>query len=73
MLFNWVRKITFGINMRKSEALELLDCSVTQLAKKLGITHNAISQWPEDKIPLVREYQIKDLAAGRKPIKKNCA
>ena len=51
--------------MRKSEALELLECSVTQLAKKLGITHNAISQWPEDKIPLAREYQIKDLAAVR--------
>lgn len=55
--------------MTKSEALKLLDCSVTQLAEQLGITHNAISQWDESKIPLAREYQIKDLAIGKKPIK----
>jgi hypothetical protein len=55
--------------MTKSEALKLLKCSVTQLAEQLGITHNAISQWDESKIPLAREYQIKDLANGKKPIK----
>lgn len=55
--------------MTKSEALTLLDCTVTQLAAKLGITHNAISQWPEERIPLVREYQIRDLLKGKKPIK----
>ena len=54
--------------MTKSEALTLLDCTVTQLAAKLGITHNAISQWPNQKIPLAREYQIRDLAAGKQPI-----
>ena len=54
--------------MTKSEALTLLDCTVTQLAAKLGITHNAISQWPEERIPLVREYQIRDLSKGKKPI-----
>ncbi len=56
--------------MTKSEALTLLDCTVTQLAAKLGITHNAISQWPEERIPLVREYQILDLSKGKKPIKR---
>lgn len=56
--------------MTKSEALALLDCTVTQLAAKLGITHNAISQWPEERIPLVREYQILDLSKGKKPIKR---
>ena len=56
--------------MTKSEALTLLDCTVTQLAAKLGITHNAISQWPEERIPLVREYQIRDLSKGTKPIKR---
>ncbi len=57
--------------MTKSEALKLLDCSITQLAGRLGISHNAISQWDESKIPVAREYQIRDLAAGRKPIKRN--
>lgn len=57
--------------MTKSEALQLLDCSITQLAGQLGISHNAISQWDESKIPVAREYQIRDLAAGRKPIKRN--
>ncbi|ENX02584.1 hypothetical protein F900_01030 [Acinetobacter modestus] len=59
--------------MTKSEALNLLKCSVTQLAVKLGISHNAISQWDEEKIPLAREYQIKDLASGREPLKRSVA
>lgn len=57
--------------MTKSEALTLLDCTITQLAEKLGISHNAISQWNENKIPVAREYQIRDLANGKKPIKHN--
>lgn len=56
--------------MTKSEALALLGCSVTQLGDLLGITHNAVSQWPENKIPLAREYQIRDLANGKTPLKR---
>ncbi len=44
--------------------------SVTELADKLGITHNAISGWDEERIPLAREYQIHDLAKGNEPIKR---
>ena len=54
--------------MTKSEALKLLKCNITELAEKLGITSQAISQWPEKKIPLAREYQIRDLAKGQKPL-----
>ncbi|TVT77641.1 Cro/CI family transcriptional regulator [Acinetobacter colistiniresistens] len=57
--------------MTKSEALSLLNCSVTQLAEKLGISHNAISQWDEERIPLAREYQILDLSRGKEPIKRD--
>lgn len=57
--------------MTKKDALKLLDCTITQLAEKLGISHNAISQWPENKIPLAREYQIRDLAEGKKPITRH--
>ncbi|MDV2440720.1 Cro/CI family transcriptional regulator [Acinetobacter gerneri] len=57
--------------MTKTDALRLLDCTVTQLAEKLGISHNAISQWPENKIPLAREYQIRDLANGKEPITRH--
>lgn len=57
--------------MTKSEALVLLGCTVTQLAEKLGISHNAISQWEENKIPVMREYQIRDIKNGKKPIKHN--
>ncbi|AZP28405.1 Cro/Cl family transcriptional regulator [Acinetobacter pittii] len=56
--------------MTKSEALALLNCTVTQLADKLGITHNAISQWDEEKIPPLREYQIRDIASELKPLKR---
>lgn len=56
--------------MTKSEALLLSKCSVTDLALKLGISSQAISQWPENKIPLVREYQIRDLVKGEKPLNR---
>ena len=59
--------------MTKSDALRLLNCSVTQLAEKLGISHNAVSQWPAENIPLSREYQIRDLAKGKKPLNRNVA
>ena len=57
--------------MKKQEALELLNCNVTDLAMKLGISSQAISQWPENKIPLVREYQIRDLVKGQSPLKRD--
>ncbi|SCD16375.1 ribonuclease D [Acinetobacter baumannii] len=55
--------------MTKTEALALLECGVTELANKLSISTQAISQWPEEKIPLAREYQIRDLAEGKEPLK----
>lgn len=54
--------------MTKTEALALLECSVTELACKLNISTQAISQWPDEKIPLAREYQIRDLAEGKEPL-----
>jgi len=56
--------------MTKTEALALLECSVTELAYKLSISTQAISQWPEEKIPLAREYQIRDLADGNEPLQR---
>ncbi|MFX9718187.1 Cro/CI family transcriptional regulator [Acinetobacter baumannii] len=55
--------------MTKTAALALLECSITELAYKLGISTQAISQWPEEKIPLAREYQIRDLVEGNEPLK----
>jgi len=59
--------------MTKAEALALLECGVTELAYKLSISTQAISQWPEEKIPLAREYQIRDLAEGKEPLKNKVA
>jgi len=59
--------------MTKTEALALLECGVTELAYKLSISTQAISQWPEEKIPLAREYQIRDLAEGKEPLKSKVA
>lgn len=59
--------------MTKAEALALLECGVTELAYKLSISTQAISQWSEEKIPLAREYQIRDLAAGKEPLKNKVA
>lgn len=45
--------------MTKTEALNLFDGSVTALAKALGITTQAISQWSEDQIPEKQELRIR--------------
>ena len=55
--------------MTKQEAYELLKVNGVELAGLLGIEPSAVYQWPENKIPLAREYQIRDLANGKEPIK----
>lgn len=57
--------------MTKLEAFNLLGVNGVELAFLLGIEPSAVYQWPESKIPLAREYQIRDLANGKKPIKRN--
>lgn len=47
--------------MTKAEALKVADGSVTKLADLLGISHNAVSQWDDEKIPRLREYEIKEI------------
>ncbi|MFW1733844.1 Cro/CI family transcriptional regulator [Acinetobacter sp. ULE_I001] len=57
--------------MTKQEALDLLGVNGVELAKLLGIEPSAIYQWSENKIPLAREYQIRDLANGKEPITRH--
>lgn len=57
--------------MTRQEAYKLLGVNGVELAKLLGIEPSAVYQWPSNKIPLAREYQIRDLAKGKKPIKHN--
>ena len=47
--------------MTKNEALKIAGGSPTELGRMLGISHNAISQWDDEKIPELREYQIREL------------
>ncbi len=47
--------------MTKDDALKVADGSVNELARMLGIKHSAVSQWNEEKIPELREYQIKEI------------
>ncbi|AOA58190.1 Cro/CI family transcriptional regulator [Acinetobacter larvae] len=54
--------------MTKQEAYKLLNVNGVGLARLLGIEPAAVYQWPKDKIPVAREYQIRDLAVGKKPI-----
>ncbi|MEQ1412795.1 MULTISPECIES: Cro/CI family transcriptional regulator [Acinetobacter] len=57
--------------MTKQEAFELLGVNGVELAKMLGVKPAAVYQWPNTKIPLAREYQIRDLAKGKKPLRSN--
>lgn len=59
--------------MTKQEAYELLNVNGVGLADLLGIEPSAVYQWPKDRIPLAREYQILDLAAGKQPLQKPTA
>ena len=54
--------------MTNFEALNLLKCNVTELSLKLGISSQAVSQWNENKIPLARAYQIRELIHGDIPL-----
>ncbi|NWK75706.1 hypothetical protein D9K79_11390 [Acinetobacter cumulans] len=56
--------------MTRQEALALLKVNGVELASLLGIKPSAVYQWPENKIPLAREYQIRDLAKGKEPLKR---
>ena len=51
--------------MTKAEALQVADGSVNELARMLGIRHSAVSQWSDEKIPELREYQIKEIIDNR--------
>lgn len=55
--------------MTKQEAFKLLGVNGVELAGLLGVKPSAVYQWPNNKIPLAREYQIRDLVAGKNPIK----
>jgi transcriptional repressor of cell division inhibition gene dicB len=60
--------------MTRQEAAKLLKCSLAELAFKLGISTAAVAQWgDENDIPLLREMQVRELAAGRNPIIKSKA
>lgn len=56
--------------MTTQEALKLLGVNGVGLAALLEIEPAAVYQWPKNKIPLAREYQILDIANGKKPIKR---
>ncbi|HFX6520116.1 Cro/CI family transcriptional regulator [Acinetobacter nosocomialis] len=56
--------------MTKDEACALLSVNGVELAKLLGIKPSAVYQWPEQKIPLAREYQVKEIFAKRRKTSK---
>ncbi len=59
--------------MTKEEAFKLLGVNGVELAGMLGIEPSAVYQWPDQKIPLAREYQIRDLVEGKVPLKHKAA
>lgn len=49
------------MTMSKKEAIEWAG-GPTELARRLKISHAAVSRWPDKKpIPKLREYEIRDL------------
>lgn len=65
-----LRQLRFiGYYMTRREAMTLLGLKkLFQLADKLELTTSAIAQWGDDEdIPEYREYEVRELAAGRIP------
>ena len=60
--------------MTVEEACRLLDHNQTQLAEALGVSKVAVFQWKKNgALPVAREYQVRDLAAGRVPVSRKQA
>ena len=57
--------------MKRRDALALLGYDhLYQLANVLELSTAAIAQWGDDEdIPAFREYEVRELAAGRTPIR----
>lgn len=53
--------------MSKEEALRYANGSVNELARILNIQHPAVSQWPDEKIPELRERQLLDIGPIPEP------
>lgn len=54
--------------MTRREAAALLNCSLKTLAETLEVSTATVAQWGDEPIPLLRQYQVLDIAAGRKPL-----
>ena len=51
--------------MTRDEATQLLGCSLSELADSLGITTAAVAKWNKDKIPRLREFEIREIFSMR--------
>jgi len=49
--------------MTRSDAIQFFG-GIPELARALGITYEAVRQWPEE-MPLLRQYQIQELSDGK--------
>lgn len=56
-------KLDFGMDIEK--VIEFFGKTDLECAEKLGVTKGAISQWRQDGIPELRQYQIETLTGGR--------
>lgn len=65
-----ITKVIEIVFMKKSEALNLLQCTIPELAELLKISTEAIYKWGDRDIPIAREYQIRDVVAGREPLRQ---
>lgn len=50
--------------MKKSEVVEFFG-GIQQTADALGIRYQSVREWPEDRVPEGRQFQIQVISKGR--------
>lgn len=53
--------------MKKSRAIELLGGTPTAVAEAIGVSHSAVSQWPEELPPRIADRVLAALARKHLP------
>ena len=54
-MVDWDAEVCFNTSMLKTQAIELLGGSIAAAAKAVGVSYQAVKQWPDDLPPRIAD------------------